>query len=57
MQPTGPAPKIATVEPGFTVDADVALVDVPDARGYAYFYVDDRPALVDTRSRTVIWIE
>jgi hypothetical protein len=46
-----------SVEPGFTVDADIDLVDVPDARGYAYFYVDDRPALVDARSRTVIWIE
>lgn len=45
------------IEPGFTVDADVALTDIPDERGYAYFYVDDRPALVDTHSRTVIWIE
>jgi hypothetical protein len=45
-----------SVEPGFTVDSDIDLVDVPDARGYAYFYVDDRPALVDVRSRTVIWI-
>jgi hypothetical protein len=45
-----------TVEPGFTVDADVDLIDVPDARGYAYFYVDDRPALVDVGSRTVVWI-
>ncbi len=47
----------ADVEPGFVVDADVDIVDIPDARGYAYFYVDDRPALVDTSSRTVIWIE
>jgi hypothetical protein len=47
----------ADVEPGFVVDADVDVVDIPDARGYAYFYVDDRPALVDARSRTVIWIE
>jgi hypothetical protein len=45
------------VSPGFTLDADVDVVDVPDARGYAYFYVNDRPALVDARSRTVIWIE
>ena len=45
------------VAPGFVVDADVDVVDVPDARGYAYFYVNDRPALVDARSRTVIWIE
>lgn len=45
------------VAPGFVVDANVDIVDVPDARGYAYFYVGDRPALVDARSRTVIWIE
>jgi outer membrane lipoprotein SlyB len=45
------------VAPGFVVDADVEVAYVPDARGYAYFYVDDRPALVDARSRTVIWIE
>jgi hypothetical protein len=42
---------------GFVVGDDVDLVEIPDARGYAYFYVDDRPALVDARSRTVIWIE
>ena len=45
------------VEPGFVIDADVDVAEIPDARGYAYFYVDDRPALVDVRSGTVIWIE
>lgn len=45
------------VEPGFVIDADIEVAEVPDARGYAYFYVDDRPALVDARSGTVIWIE
>lgn len=45
------------VTPGFVVNADVQVADIPDARGYAYFYVNDRPALLDTRSRTVIWIE
>ena len=45
------------VEPGFVIDADVDVAEIPDARGYAYFYVDDRPALVDARSGTVIWIE
>ena len=45
------------VEPGFVIDADVDVAEIPDARGYAYFYVDDRPALVDVRSSTVIWIE
>ena len=43
--------------PGFVLNADVAVNDIPDARGYAYVYVNDRPALVDARSRTVIWIE
>ncbi|MBL8600056.1 MAG: DUF1236 domain-containing protein [Devosia sp.] len=45
------------VAPGFVVAGDVDVVDVPEARGYAYLYVNDRPALVDARSRTVIWIE
>jgi hypothetical protein len=45
------------VAPGLVIGADVDVVDVPDARGYGYFYVNDRPALVDARSRTVIWIE
>ena len=43
--------------PGFVVSSDIEVADIPDAQGYAYFYVDDRPALLDTRSRTVIWIE
>lgn len=45
------------VTPGFVLDANVDVVNVPDARGYAYVYVNDRPALLDARSRTVIWIE
>lgn len=45
------------VAPGFVVGDDIQVAEIPDARGYAYFYVDDRPALLDTRSRTVIWIE
>ncbi len=45
------------VAPGFVLDADVEFADVPDARGYGYVYIDDRAALVDARSRTVIWIE
>jgi len=36
-----------TVKPGFVVDADVEVADIPDAKGYAYFYVDNRPALLD----------
>jgi hypothetical protein len=55
--PTASVTISGDVAPGFVLDADVDVVDVPDARGYAYFYVNDRPALVDTHSRTVIWIE
>jgi hypothetical protein len=46
-----------TVEPGYVVGDDVDVIDVPDARGYGYFYFDDHAALVDARSRTVIWVE
>jgi hypothetical protein len=45
------------VGPGFTLSSDIDIVDVPEASGYAYVYVDDRPALVDAGTRTVIWIE
>lgn len=43
--------------PGLVLQGDVTVTDVPDARGYAYVYVNDRPALLDARSRTIIWIE
>lgn len=41
---------------GFSLDADVALADIPDSRTYKYVYVNDRPALVDAGSRTIVWI-
>ncbi|RYH05828.1 MAG: DUF1236 domain-containing protein [Alphaproteobacteria bacterium] len=42
--------------PGFTLDADVALNDIPDNRTYQYVYINDRPALVDSSTRTVVWV-
>lgn len=44
------------IGPGFTLDADVALNDIPDNRTYQYVYINDRPALVDSSSRTVVWV-
>lgn len=44
------------VTAGFQIDADVALSDVPDRRNYKYVYINDRPALVDAQTRTVIWV-
>lgn len=42
--------------PGFALDADVALNDIPDNRTYQYVYINDRPALVDASTRTVVWV-
>ncbi len=44
------------IGPGFELDADVALADIPDNRTYKYVYINDRPALVDSSSRTVVWV-
>jgi hypothetical protein len=41
---------------GVTLDADVALADIPDNPTYKYVYIDDRPVLVDAGSRTVVWV-
>lgn len=44
------------VTAGFQIDADVQLSDVPDRRNYKYVYINDRPALIDAQTRTVIWV-
>ncbi len=41
---------------GARLDPGVELTAVPDS-DFSYVYVGDRPALVDTGSRTVVWIE
>ena len=43
--------------PGVKLKSTVHFSDIPDAQGYGYVYLNDRPALVDTGSRTVIWVE
>lgn len=40
---------------GYIVPADVQLTAVPDS-GYSYIYIGDRPALVDTSTRVVVWL-
>ncbi len=42
---------VGTVLPG-----DVTLTAVPDDTAYGYVYLNDRPALVDMSSRTVVWV-
>jgi hypothetical protein len=55
--PTASVKITGHVAPGLVLESDVGLTDIPDAHGYAYVYLDDRPALVDAGSRTVVWVE
>lgn len=54
--PTGSVNLDGDLQAGFTLDADVALNDIPDNGTYKYVYINDRPALVDSSSRTIVWI-
>lgn len=42
---------------GYVLPDSVEVVPVPDDSYYSYVYVNDRPALVDSTSRTIVWIE
>ena len=55
--PTASVSISGDVAPGFTLDSGVTYADIPDAHGYGYVYINDRPAQVDTRSRVVVWID
>lgn len=43
--------------PGVRLKSGIKVTAVPDAAGYGYVYLNDRPALVDTGTRTVVWVE
>lgn len=45
------------VGPGFQLTGKTKITAVPDAEGYGYVYLNDRPALIDSHSNTVVWIE
>jgi hypothetical protein len=45
------------LEAGVVLDADIELAEIPDDPHFGYFYFDDRPALVDLDSRTVVWFD
>ncbi|WP_176038612.1 DUF1236 domain-containing protein [Brucella tritici] len=42
---------------GTIIPEDVPLVAVPDQPTYSYVYVEDRPALIDTQTRRVVWVK
>ena len=45
------------IGPGFQLTGKTKITAVPDAEGYGYVYLNDRPALIDSHSNTVVWIE
>jgi hypothetical protein len=42
---------------GFVVPQDVELVAIPEDPNYSYVYINDRPALVENSSRTIVWVQ
>jgi hypothetical protein len=54
--PTDPVVIEGDISTGTMIPADVPLVAVPDQPRYSYIYVDDRPALVETETRRVVWV-
>lgn len=42
---------------GTIIPESVPLVAVPDQPAYSYVYVEDRPALIDTQTRRVVWVK
>ncbi|MBA8876639.1 DUF1236 domain-containing protein [Phyllobacterium myrsinacearum] len=47
---------IDEVTTGAVVPDDIDLAPVPSQPRYAYIYVDGAPALVDARTRRVVWV-
>jgi Protein of unknown function (DUF1236) len=45
-----------SVRRGAIIPRDVPLVEIPDQPRYSYVYVDERPALIDTGTRRVLWV-
>lgn len=53
--PIDPVPLQGDVVVGYVVPPDVALTPVPQS-SYSYVYIEGRPALVESTSRAVVWI-
>ncbi|MVA95682.1 DUF1236 domain-containing protein [Nitratireductor sp. CAU 1489] len=47
----------ASLTLGASVPAEVQLVQIPNDPAYAYVYTDAGPVLVNTSSRTVVWVQ
>jgi hypothetical protein len=54
--PTDPVVIEGDLTMGTVIPADIPLVAVPDQPRYSYVYVQDRPALIETGTRRVVWV-
>jgi hypothetical protein len=55
--PSTPVVIDGDVTAGYQLDPGVELTPVPDNSAYSYVYINDRPALIDNSSHTVVWIK
>ncbi|MNV85871.1 hypothetical protein D3C71_1798550 [compost metagenome] len=55
--PVDPVNAEGDVVVGYVLPQDVTVHEIPDSTTYGYVYIDGRPALVESSSRTVIWVE
>ncbi|MCH4542694.1 DUF1236 domain-containing protein [Ochrobactrum sp. A-1] len=55
--PVAPVTIEGDLAEGTIIPEDVPLVAVPDQPTYSYVYVEDRPALIDTQTRRVVWVK
>ena len=44
------------LQPGYRVGHGLHTYRVPSDEHYSYVYVNDRPALIDNRNNTVVWV-
>ena len=54
--PTDPVVIDGDITTGTVIPDDVPLVAVPDQPRYSYVYVQDRPALIERKTRRVVWV-
>lgn len=55
--PVDPISAEGDVVVGYVLPDNTVISTVPDDQVYGYVYIDGRPALVDTSTRTVVWIQ
>ena len=55
--PVDPVNAEGDVVVGYVLPQDVVISEVPEDPYYGYVYIDGRPALVESASRTIVWVE